>query len=203
MNTVGMQRQSSRMKTGEVGSQAVYPRASKVARIPPDGKLDASGSCCTRFLPSKVSIIPPLPSYSINESCFSAVDSVKGWNQWLQWVTPCSIAHCFMPAATPSATSRSRGLPLSIQSKRAWRVLASKYFCIFCRLKTSSPKYSEGRPSGIGYSAARFLNAASIASNLSLLIYFYIYFLKRYPYCKIYLVERRIIDNLSIKGNAE
>src|SRR5687768_7233705 len=29
---------------GLVGSHAVYPRASKVLRMPPDGKLDASGS---------------------------------------------------------------------------------------------------------------------------------------------------------------
>src|SRR5215211_3283426 len=31
---------------GLVGSQAVYPRASNVERMPPDGKLDASGSPC-------------------------------------------------------------------------------------------------------------------------------------------------------------
>ena len=32
------------MKAGDEGSQAVYPRASKVARRPPEGKLLASGS---------------------------------------------------------------------------------------------------------------------------------------------------------------
>ena len=33
------------IKAGEEGSQAVYPRASKVARKPPLGKEEASGSC--------------------------------------------------------------------------------------------------------------------------------------------------------------
>ena len=36
---------------GLVASHAVYPRASKVARRPPDGKLDASGSLCTSSEP--------------------------------------------------------------------------------------------------------------------------------------------------------
>src|SRR5262249_62371520 len=36
---------------GLVGSHAVYPRASKVERMPPDGKLDASGSPLIRPLP--------------------------------------------------------------------------------------------------------------------------------------------------------
>ena len=33
------------MNAGEEISQAEYPRASKVFRMPPLGKLDASGSC--------------------------------------------------------------------------------------------------------------------------------------------------------------
>jgi len=33
-----------RINAGDERSQAVYPRASKVARMPPLGKLDASGS---------------------------------------------------------------------------------------------------------------------------------------------------------------
>jgi hypothetical protein len=33
------------IKAGEVGSQAVYPRASNVFLIPPLGKEEASGSC--------------------------------------------------------------------------------------------------------------------------------------------------------------
>jgi hypothetical protein len=39
------------IKAGEVGSQAVYPLASKVFLIPPLGKLEASGSCCTNCAP--------------------------------------------------------------------------------------------------------------------------------------------------------
>jgi len=68
-------------KTGEAGSHAEYPLASKVERIPPLGKEEASGSCCTSSLPSNSSIMPPLPSCSTNPSCFSAVPSVNGWNQ--------------------------------------------------------------------------------------------------------------------------
>ncbi len=40
---VGIHKVFPQMKAGDVGSQAVYPRASKVFRIPPLGKLEASG----------------------------------------------------------------------------------------------------------------------------------------------------------------
>ena len=36
---------SDTMNAGDEGSQALYPRASKVLRIPPFGKEEASGSC--------------------------------------------------------------------------------------------------------------------------------------------------------------
>ena len=81
MKIVGMQSVSSMMNTGEVGSQAEYPRASKVLRMPPLGNELASGSCCTSSLPENSSIMPPLPSCSMKASCFSAVPSVSGWNQ--------------------------------------------------------------------------------------------------------------------------
>ena len=42
---VGIQSVSPTRKTGDEGSQAEYPRASKVLRIPPEGKELASGSC--------------------------------------------------------------------------------------------------------------------------------------------------------------
>ena len=65
---------------GDVGSHAVYPRAADVARVPPEGKLDASGSPTIRFLP--VSCMMTLsPEGSIKLSCFSAVRLVRGWNQ--------------------------------------------------------------------------------------------------------------------------
>jgi hypothetical protein len=40
-----MQSVFSKRNAGEVGSQAVYPLASKVFRMPPLGKLDALGIC--------------------------------------------------------------------------------------------------------------------------------------------------------------
>ena len=83
MNIVGMHSVLPRMKAGDEMSHAEYPRASKVFLMPPLGKLDASGSCCTSNFPVKSSITPPLPSCSMNESCFSAVPSVSGWNQWV------------------------------------------------------------------------------------------------------------------------
>ena len=63
---------------GDEGSQAVYPRASKVFRIPPFGNEEASGSCCTSISPSKRSIAFPGPIGFKNASCFSAVAPVKG-----------------------------------------------------------------------------------------------------------------------------
>jgi hypothetical protein len=53
---------------GEVGSHAVYPRASKcAANTTARGNEDASGSCCTSSLPLNFSI-PERASK--NESCF-------------------------------------------------------------------------------------------------------------------------------------
>ncbi len=68
---------------GEVGSHAVYPRASKVARSPPDGKEDASGSPLTSALGEKSSTISPLPVGSMNASCLPAEILLSGWNQWV------------------------------------------------------------------------------------------------------------------------
>ena len=73
-----LRQQIGTMNAGEEGSHAEYPRASNVLRIPPLGKLDASGSCCTSNLPVNSSIMPPLPSCSTKASCFSAVPSVSG-----------------------------------------------------------------------------------------------------------------------------
>ena len=62
------------MKAGEEGSQAAYPRASKVLRIPPWGKLEASGSLLISRAPVNSSI-QPSPETDRNESCFSAVEA--------------------------------------------------------------------------------------------------------------------------------
>lgn len=59
-------------------------KITKVARSPPDGKEDASGSPLINSLPEK--LIKTLPfgiGAVIKESCFSAVTPVNGWNQWV------------------------------------------------------------------------------------------------------------------------
>ena len=86
-NTVGMTRVepfgASRMYAGLVGSQPVYPRASKVARSPPLGKLLASGSPFTSSLPPNSAMAPPVAVGDRKLSCFSAVSPVSGWNRWV------------------------------------------------------------------------------------------------------------------------
>src|SRR3954451_24718655 len=68
---------------GLVGSHAVYPRASKVDRRPPDGKLEASGSPLINSFPENSATALPSGVGFRNESCFSAVMPVSGWNQWV------------------------------------------------------------------------------------------------------------------------
>ena len=95
------------IKTGEQGSQAVYPRASKVERMPPCGKEDASGSPLTRSRPEKREMILRLPSHSRNVFCLPAVSPVNGMNQWVKWVTPMASDHFLISRAISSATSGS------------------------------------------------------------------------------------------------
>ena len=83
---MGMQRvapaASCRTKAGDVQSQAVYPRASKVALRPPEGKEEASGSPLISSFPEKLIRTFPLGRGAVmKESCFSAVTPVNGWNQ--------------------------------------------------------------------------------------------------------------------------
>ena len=69
---------------GDVQSHAVYPLASNVARRPPDGNEDASGSPLINSFPEKlINTFPLGRGAEINESCFSAVTPVRGWNQWV------------------------------------------------------------------------------------------------------------------------
>jgi hypothetical protein len=49
----------------------------------------------------------------MKESCFSAVEPVRGWNQCVKWLAPRSVAHSFMASATASATLGSSGSPPS------------------------------------------------------------------------------------------
>ncbi len=72
---------SSFRNAGDVQSQAVYPLASKVARRPPLGKDDASGSPWISCLPENSRIAVPSLVGDMKESCFSAVIPVIGWNQ--------------------------------------------------------------------------------------------------------------------------
>lgn len=97
---VGIQRVCSFTKGYAVGSQTVYPRASNVARRPPDGNEDASGSPFTSSFPLKDIMTVPSLCGVIKLSCFSAVIPVRGWNQCVKCVAPFSIAHSFMACAT-------------------------------------------------------------------------------------------------------
>jgi hypothetical protein len=47
----------------------------------------------------------------MNESCFSAVDPVSGWNQWQKCVAPFETAQSFMAWATSSAIFGSMAPP--------------------------------------------------------------------------------------------
>ena len=85
-NAVGMQSvapaASCLTNAGDVQSHAVYPLASNVARSPPDGNDDASGSpLISSFHEKLISTFPFGRGAEINESCFSAVTPVRGWNQ--------------------------------------------------------------------------------------------------------------------------
>ena len=80
-NAVGMQSVLPLMNAYEVGSHVVYPLASNVALIPPDGNEEASGSPLISSLPENSMITPPSGDGVMKLSCFSAVIPVSGWNQ--------------------------------------------------------------------------------------------------------------------------
>ena len=86
--------------------------------MPPVGNDDASGSPWISSLPENSAIALPSPVGAKNESCFSAVELVSGWNQCVKWVAPRSIAHSFIAEATSSARSGSSAPPCSSAS---WR----------------------------------------------------------------------------------
>src|SRR5688500_13736408 len=127
------------IKAGEEGSHAVYPRASNVARKPPLGKEDASGSCWINASPSNCSIAVPSPLIVKNESCFSAVLPVNGWNQWVKCVTPLLSAHVLIPLAIWLAIALSIFCPALIEEVRLLKASSLKNFlAVFC-VKTFSP----------------------------------------------------------------
>ena len=110
-----------------------------MARRPPDGKLEASGSPWTSSAPEKLKITPPAPSGLTSESCFSAVSPVSGWNQWVKWVAPFSMAQSFIVAATTSATCASSGSPASMVRMRLLKISLGRRWRITRREKTSVP----------------------------------------------------------------
>ena len=69
---------SSCKNAGEVQSQAVYPLASNVARSPPEGKEEASGSPLISSFPENSRTGLLLEAGLKKESCFSAVTPVSG-----------------------------------------------------------------------------------------------------------------------------
>ena len=91
-----------------------------MVRIPPDGKLDASGSLWMSWAPLKRSIGWPSSSKVRKASCFSAVRPVWGWNQWQKWVAPLASAHSFTAWATSFAMEWSSLVPRRIVSCRDW-----------------------------------------------------------------------------------
>ncbi len=76
----------------------------------------------------------------MNESCFSAVSPVSGWNQCVKCVAPRSVAHSFIASATASATPGSSSDPFWIVSSSArYASFGSRAF-ISARPNVFSPK---------------------------------------------------------------
>src|SRR5476651_1037776 len=147
MNTDGIQSvrvlPDSTTNTGLAGFQAVYPRASQVARRPPDGKLEASGSLWMSCAPVNFSIGFVLSSKLRKASCFSAVRPVCGWNQWVKCVTPRLSAHSLMACATAGATSMSSFLPRRMDWASLSHTAFGSFSFIWRAPNALIPKYAE------------------------------------------------------------
>ncbi len=87
--------------------------------MPPEGNEEASGSPLISSLPENSAIARPSGIGRRNESCFSAVRPVIGWNQCVKCVAPCSMAQSFIAFATVSAMRGSSSAPLSIVRRSA------------------------------------------------------------------------------------
>ena len=79
--------------------------------MPPEGNDEASGSPRTSSLPLNSAMALPSPVGARKLSCFSAVRPVIGWNMWVKWVAPFSMAQSFMAVATASAMAGSSASP--------------------------------------------------------------------------------------------
>ncbi len=84
-------------------------------------------------------ITPPLPSGTMKPSCFSAVIPVIGWNQWVKWVAPCSVAQSLRAAATVSAMSGGRDSPCIIVRFRDLYTSLGSLLCMTLSLNTREP----------------------------------------------------------------
>src|SRR6185369_2391589 len=129
-------------KMGLDGSQAVYPRASNVLRMPPDGNEDASGSLWMSWAPLNRSIGIPSSSKVRKASCFSAVSPVCGWNQWQKCVAPFSSAHSFTAWATSLAMEGSSLWPRRIVSCRDCALALGSFSRMVARSNVLHPKVS-------------------------------------------------------------
>jgi hypothetical protein len=78
----------------------------------------------------------------MKDMCFSAVISVRGWNQWVQWVAPFERAHSFMAAATMSAMAESSFCPPSMEAMSASKICWGSLSFIARLSKTYIPKIS-------------------------------------------------------------
>src|SRR5690242_15388612 len=78
-----------------------------------------------------------------NESCFSAVSPVCGWNQWQKCVTPREIAHSLMTCATVGAISMSSFFPSRTDATSLAYTSAGSFARICFAPKVLMPKYDE------------------------------------------------------------
>src|SRR5690606_15158195 len=131
--------------------------------MPPLGKDDASGSCCTSSLPLNFSIFV-VPSKKL--SCFSAVPPVSGWNQCVKCVAPLLMAHDFTAMATAPAVVASIFSPLIMAWLTLLHTAGRSVARIRPRSKTRSLKRPEtrfdGSRAGIGLREFRISNALNL-----------------------------------------
>jgi hypothetical protein len=99
-------------------------------------------------------------------SCFSAVASVYGWNQWyyalLQFCSP--FSHTFGNGISCRAI-QLRSIVNNVDY--FGYAFSGRYLYIFARVNTFEANYSEGRSAGAATSTAFFLKAVSTTLNLN------------------------------------
>ena len=102
------------------------------------GNEEASGSPWISSLPENSAIEAPSALGPKNESCFSAVEPVSGWNMCVKWVAPFSRAQSFMAFAIESASAASIASPFfSAESSCLNASLGRRWRCT-ARVNTSS-----------------------------------------------------------------